>query len=491
MRCPKKAAAFLSALAVLLTVSGSGCTSEDSGGSVRLRWVTYNAAVPADLKEVVAAANAYSSEKIGVTVDLEVQPSEMIDLIIASGEYYDMIFTSGWLNNYDINAAKGLYYDVTDLVKSETPQLYDIIGEYREAAELDGRLFGIPILKDMGSEMMYRLNSDYYEGEKGMTIPEFMRFEDIEPYLEAYRSDYPHSYPLALDKSGIPGMTNFLESVIGTIIFVPYEDNGRPKAIPFWESEELLNRYRLLHRWYTLGYIDPDVSAIESALSKKDMPVRYGVAWRGYQGYSNPETWGFNVKTSIYDGPFISRYTEQGAMTALCAACSEEHAKAALKYIELLNTDRKFRDILAYGIEGRHFRYLENGTVMRTQTGIDRYNLNLYQTGSVVNASVETVTESSPADPDQWTKVYEGYREYGIRSRIGGFVYDQKRKEDIIAAVSAIYSNYDTDLRTGTSDPDVVIPKMKEEMQAAGMDELIGDINACLDDYLSSVQPGQ
>ena len=42
------------------------------------------------------------------------------------------------------------------------------------------------------------------------------------------------------------------------------------------------------------------------------------------------------------------------------------------------------------------------------------------------------------ADPDQWTKVYQGYEEYAIKSKTGDFVYDQTRKADIIAAVSAI-----------------------------------------------------
>ena len=146
---------------------------------IKLRWVTFNSSVPADVKEVVAKANEYSAEKIGVVVDLEFQPTEMINLIMASGEYYDMIFTCSWLNSYNIGASNGLFYDITDMVKTETPELYDIIGEYWDAAELNGRYYGVPTLKDMGAEMMFRLNSDYYEGEKNMTIPESMKFEDI------------------------------------------------------------------------------------------------------------------------------------------------------------------------------------------------------------------------------------------------------------------------------------------------------------------------
>lgn len=480
-----KWAALLVAIAMALPLTA--CGRLDSGdGVVRLRWVTYGGAVPADLKEVVAAANAYSREKIGVVVDLELQPREMLNLIMASGEYYDIVYTCEWLNSYDKAAAKGLYRDITDLAPSVAPELYAAIGDYWEAAELDGRIYGVPTLKDMGTEMMYRLNADYFEGEKGMEIPERMAFGDIEPFLAAYKADYPRKYPLAMDKAGIPGFTNFLDRVISTVIVIPYGQEGAPRAIPLWESDELMERYRLLHRWYQLGYIHPDASTIEGTSADKTIPVRCGVAWRGYLGYSNPADWGFHVKTSLYDGPYLSRATEQGAMLAICAACSEKKAIAALKYIELLNTDRAFRDILAYGIEGKHFNYLENGTVLRTQAGRERYAPALYTMGSVVNASVESVSTDFQADPEQWDKVFDGYAEYAIHSRTRGFVYDQTRKPDIIAAVTAIYTNYATDLRTGTSDPDVVIPKMRAEMEAAGIQELIDDINGQLGAWLGA-----
>ena len=371
---------FLSILliAVLALSSLSGCTKiqDEKDGVTRLRWVVYGSAVPDDVDMIIKAANDYTREKIGVVVDLEIQPSEMINLIMASGEYYDMIYTCEWLNSYDTAASKNLFYDITDLVQTETPELYDIIGDYWECAKLGDRIYGVPTLKDMGSEMMYRLNSDYFEVQKGMTIPEFMSFEDIEPYLEAYKKDYPYKYPLAVTKGGIPGLVNFLERIVSNVVVIPY-NSETPKAIPIWESEEMMKRWRLLHKWYTLAYIHPDASALESSGVDNDTPVRFGVAWRGYSGYSNPADWGFNVKTSIYDGPYISRATEQGAMIGICAGCDEKHAKAALKYIELLNTDRKFRDIYAYGIEGVHFNYLENGTVLRTQEGVDRYQVAL------------------------------------------------------------------------------------------------------------------
>lgn len=475
---------ILMALAACFITGCSTGNVSDGKEVINLRFVTYdNGSVPLDAKEVIAAANKVSSEKIGVTVNLEFQSKEKINLIMASGEYYDMIFTSSWINQYDRYAPAGMYYDITDLVSSKTPALYDSIGEYWDCAKVDGRIYAVPIMKDMGAENMFRFNSDYFEGEKGMSIPDKMAFADLEQYLAAYKQDNPNKYPLAMDKAGLAGFYNFLQRVVDPIIVIPYGQD-KPKAEPFWECDELMDRYRLLHKWYQDGYIHPDAATIDSTAADKSIPVRPGVAWKGYMGYSNPADWGFNVKTSIYDGPFLSRSSEQGAMTAICAGCDEEHAIACLKYLELLATDRKFRDILGYGIEGKHFNYLENGTVLRTDVGSERYNTKLYQTGSVVNASVESISPTILADPDQWTKVFEEYKENGIHSSTKEFAYDPTPKEDIITALNAIYNDYAAELRTGTSDPDKVIPEMKSRMEEAGLDELLDDIQEKLDESM-------
>ena len=477
--------------ALLLAVPAlTGCGLRKGNDYTTLRWVTYSpSGASMDAKEVIEAANEISREKLGIEVELEFQPSDKMNLMMASGEYYDMVFTSSWLNYFDRNAEDGLYYDITDLVQEETPALYESIGKYWECAKIGGRIMGVPILKDMGAEEMFRLNADYFETRKGMEIPERMDgLESVEPFLKAYKEDYPNKYPVAMDKGGIPGFLNFLERIAGGVIVIPYEqDTPVPQAMAIWDCEPLMNRYRTLHRWYEAGYIHPDAATIDSTDADLSIPVRFGVAWKGYMGYSNPAQWGFQVKTSTYEGPFLSRQSEQGAMFGICAACTKERATECLKYIELLSTDRKFRDILAYGIEGKHFNYLENGTVLQTQAGIDRYPANLYTTGSVVNASVSSVSPEVLSDPDQWKKVFEEYETDGIYSQTKGFYYDTTRKESIITSLQAIYSDYSTELRTGTSDPDVVIPKMRKRMEAAGFDELLEDVQSQLNEWMEKV----
>ena len=96
---------------------------------------------------------------------------------------------------------------------------------------------------------------------------------------------------------------------------------------------------------------------------------------------------------------------------------------------------------------------------------------------------MESVSRTFLADPDQWKGVFEEYKTDGIYSAINGFAYDQVRKEDIIAALNAIYSDYKTELITGTSDPDKVLPVIKKRMEEAGMKELVEDVRQQLEEW--------
>ena len=127
-----------------------------------------------------------------------------------------------------------------------------------------------------------------------------------------------------------------------------------------------------------------------------------------------------------------------------------------------------------------------NGTVLTTRTGTDRYATRLYQTGSFVNASVASISRDILADPNQWEKVFEEYDKKGIYSKTHGFHYRESRKESIIAALQAIFGDYSTELRTGTSDPDVVIPKMRARMEAAGFEKLLADVQDQINEWFAS-----
>lgn len=464
--------------------------ASQTGEPIELVWWSYSPTgeAPDAQEEVLKRANEISAEKIGVTVKMIYKNEEQFDLDLQTGDYYDMTFTCDWCNDFDINAGKGYYYDISSLVKEETPELYKAVDPWWQIGTLNGKVYGVPLLKDLGAEVFFRMNSDYFEGEKGMTLPEEMKFADLEPYLEAWKQDNPDVYAYYIPSSGIIGLFQVHERIVSRYLVIPYSKAGTDegtKIIPVFDDEEYIGMLRKLHDWYEKGYINPDAATTEEVPISVKTPVRTGTAWTGFMGWSDPESFGFNVKLVRFIGPNMSRATQQGALTAINAAADEEHVKACLKYIELLYTDREFRDTLAYGIEGKHFNYYKD-TVIRTDEGNDHYMLDAFVTGPAISASVVSAGEDNLADPDQWAKVYEGYKDARI-SDTQGFSFDPTPVEDKIAALDAVWSTYSAELVTGTADTDELIKTMREQMDEIGLEDVRKEAQRQLDEYLKNL----
>jgi putative aldouronate transport system substrate-binding protein len=240
-----------------------------------------------------------------------------------------------------------------------------------------------------------------------------------------------------------------------------------------------MERFRLLHKWYGLGYINPDAATTETIGREIRASVRSGSAWAGY--YSGYSAWGgMEVQGVSYAGPFMSTATMRGAMNAINAAATEEQAVACLKYLELLNIDRTFRDILRFGVEGTHFNYVDvDGVkaVERTEQGTNNWSMDGFVTGSVVNASV---TSNAIYD---WEKIYADY-DKALLSTLGAFSFNKEDVEAECAACSAVMAKYNAELYTGTLDIDEMLPTIKEELEKAGIFDIQKEAQRQLDEYL-------
>ncbi|MBR4082299.1 MAG: ABC transporter substrate-binding protein, partial [Clostridia bacterium] len=472
----KKLLSLVLALAMVLSMGLFTAQAEEP--TKIIWWVYASGDAPIDTQLVVDAANKYSAEKIGVTVELIFKNDEQFGLDMNTGTYYDMTFTCDWANSFVDNASNEMFYDITDLVKTATPALYAAIDQkyWDVAGSLNGKIYAVPTLKDMASQQFFRMDKERYEA-MGFTLPEYIEFRDLEPMLKAYKETY-NDYPMAMGKGGLTGMTNSAQWIAGSYLCSPYHLAGTDrenKIIPFWEDEVLMERYQLLHKWYELGYINPDAATVESQ-GKEVRTIRSGSAWPGY--YAGYTSWGdMQVQGVCYAGPFMSIATMRGAMNAINAAATEEQAIACLKYLELLNTDRTFRDILRFGIEGVHFNYVDvDGVkaVKRTEQGDTNWSMDGFVTGSVVNASV-----TSDAIYD-WAKIFEGY-ENALVSTLGAFNFIKADVEAECAACDAVMAKYTAELMTGTLDIDAMLPTIKAELETAGIYVVMAEAQAQLD----------
>lgn len=499
----RKWRAFVCALMLFaLCVGLVGCGTEAKKAEeavaaaepIHLVWWVYassDATIPKAMNEVLERANALSAQKIGVTVEMRFMNEEQFTQAMSGDEYCDMTFTCDWCNDFDENARAGRFYNITNLLKSVTPELYEAVDPWWEIGTLSGRVYGVPMLKDLGAEVFFRLNSDYFEGEKGLKLPETMAFAELEPLLAMWKADHPDEYPLYMTQSALSGMWQVHERIVGSYLVIPYSKAGTSegtKIIPIWDDEEYMDMLRCLHRWYELGYINPEAATTTEMPYSLLTPVRTGTAWTGYKGWSNPDTVGFNVKLVRFIGPNMSRATQQGSMIAISASAPEENVKASLRYMELLYTDHDFRDLLAYGIEGVHFNYYE-GTVIRTQRGRDEYLLDNFVTGPATSASVVSASKEILADKDQWKKVYAEY-EHARMSDTNGFIFNGAYTSAMTSAMSAVWEEYRALLETGTVDPDETMAEIKKQMEAIGLDRVLEQAQRQMDAWQAKLAEG-
>lgn len=96
-----------------------GDTATNGNEVATLKWIMVGNGMPSNYKEWQENINAYLEEKIGVNVDVEVVSwgdwDNRRNVIINSGEYFDILFTD--FGRYLSEVNLGAYYDITDLVK--------------------------------------------------------------------------------------------------------------------------------------------------------------------------------------------------------------------------------------------------------------------------------------------------------------------------------------------------------------------------------------
>ncbi len=455
-------------------------------------WMGTAADAPIDQAMVEAELNKLSAEALGITVKCVYMTNEQIGLAMSSGEYFDMAFTCGWFNDFNTNAFDGMFLDIEGMVQQETPALWASMPEnlWQGAyVNMEGKrqLLAVPVMKDYGIEVFWIIDTDYFVTEKGMEVPANMKFEDIEPYLAAYKADNPESYPLILAREGITSWSNFMDWIFAdAMISLDYTEIGTPnetKVQLCFEMPTFLSRVQKIHEWYEKGYISPDAAVVQS------VPRASGGVVQAGQGFYGADAIWSNArqkasKISRFDGPYLSTFSLQGALTAISK--SSKHPVEALKLIEFANTNREYRNMMRYGLEGTHYTTNEDTTVIKTDAGVTNYTPWAYVQASYALSAVEASKfPSVPADPNMWQVVWDGYKD-GTTSAALGFVFDYSPVQNQVNACKAIKDMYWFEMQTGTSNPAEVFPKIIAELEAAGIRDIIAEAQTQLDAFLAA-----
>ncbi len=462
---------------------GSG-TPEDP---VEIVWWHWGVA-PKDPDPVIAALNEKSAKDIGVTVKFNwaTDNDQKLKTALSTGQKDDIAFTCAWFANYLSSAQSGFLADLTDMLKEEQFQkLYNSMPEFFwEAATVDGKIYAVPTTKDTAAQNFWTCNKEYVFDKVGAekefndagtalsTVTPLLR--KIKAYVDNGGDPYPHDLtaPLNFNKSGLNGFQAARWDMInGNLYIADKLGDEEVKIVSTFDDEETLADYREMAMWRKEGLVNQDAQQIENEL--QFIVVSKAQGWYGAEA-----VWGNNKDYTVaikeQHKPIISRANILGSMNGIFAGSQKK--EAALKYLQYINTDTDYRNMLAFGVEGTNWEKTSEGTIKTLNDS--------WAPGSFAQASTWIMTPAAPAAPD----MYENVKEMSISAeptKLISFTFVEESVKSEIAACTSIFQQYQGALACGAyEDVDATISEMKSKLDAAGYKKIIEECQKQVDEYL-------
>ncbi|WP_438350842.1 ABC transporter substrate-binding protein [Paenibacillus sp. FA6] len=441
-----------------------------------LVWWIIGGQVPDTFSKGIDAMNAYTAEKIGVKIDIKVASwgdwDTKINTIVNTGEPFDIMFTNS--GKYSKQVAMGAFADITDLVQSETPDLYKLIPEkVWEGTKIGGKYYSVPTYKDSALTQYWVLDDKYVQ-KYNIDINNIKTLQDLDKPLRDMKAGEGKSfYPLPMTQGeGLNGFFNGYDDL--TLGFTPIgvkADDASRTVVSVLEQPDIMAGLNLFHQWYQDGIINPD--APTKTENDKGRPFFAAQAFPGAE-----VNWQINDAVQKYDmfqnyGPIYTTSTIQGSLNAISA--NSKYKKEAMKYLELVNTDPKLRNMLAFGELGVDYQNVDGEKVIERMS--DTWPLAAYSQGTFFNLAV---TKGAPVD--QWEQVKK-LNDAATSSTLLGFGLDVSSIQTEVANCQAVWDKYRYELITGASDPEKMVPKITAELKSAGMDTIMKAAQEQINNY--------
>lgn len=445
--------------------------------------------------QVVEAMNAYSAEKIGVTITFlsaeAAEFTETLSRMIVAKEDLDVTFVASYTGFADL-VSKGGLMDITDMLnKSEFADLRAVMpSDIWDASSVDGRNYCVPNYKETAFaqtlvtpvELADTIKEKYGIDFNELEIESFRDLDLLEPYLEACKQE-GIKYP-ALTNEVDMFLSTLLKAdteyeLIGTNNFSPFVMNKETHEVSnIFSNPDFAEYFETMTRWNELGYWNEDNIPIDWNPRDQWLLGTWGV----YPQNAIPDnaaqqtiTMGIPVYSISITQYSISQSGTLGSTWAIPAYSKK--ADAALKWIQLIETDPAFADLMVYGIE--NVNYTRDSEEVVTKIPDSGWSVGRWKVTSVETASI---TSSDSPDLKQQ---YVDFNNAGTLAELASFTPDYANVESEMAAISAVLTEVYHLYTLGYMTPKD-LSNTVSQFQSAGDAKVIAELQSQIDAYFAA-----
>ncbi|TLS51876.1 DUF3502 domain-containing protein [Paenibacillus antri] len=451
--------------------------AEEALPEVELTWYVPQGEMQTDYAAVEQAINEYIKPKINATLKLKpiifASYPEKMNTIISAGEAFDLLWVANWSFIYQDVANKGALLELDGLLDEYGAEFRDSLPDVAwEDVKLDGKIYGVPNYQIAASTYGFAIQKQYAE-KYNLDTSAIKSFADLEPFLETIKQNEPDLIPYTTDTDFRGTMYGYLKGP--SEIHVKAGDPTYT-VVDYVQTPEFMQHYERLHSWYNKGYINKDAATtpLMDTLKTGKVVVRFEPTLK--PGGEVEE----KLKNGGNDVVFAPLWeVEFTGVTSTMTAISKtsKNPERAMMFLNLVNTDPTLFNLLANGVEGKHYEKLDEKTIRIVKEGGYAPNAD-WVFGNVTNGYLQ-----EGKAPDTWEKTIE-MNETAKVPPLYGFKYDKNPVKTEEANIAAVTKEFRAAVFTGTVDPKEYIPKWTEARKKAGIDVILAEQQRQLDAWL-------
>ena len=421
-----------------------------------------------DIGLVNAEVNKYLKGKINATVEM-VQfdwgdYETKMNVKINSGEKFDLTFTNG--ATYKLNAKKGAFLEINDLMDKYGKDITKLIDpNFISGNKIDGKLYAVPNNKEIGQQNVFRFNKKYVDKYK-IDVTKYNTYQSLEPILKQVHEGEP-SLVSPIRIGNVELNFDFLEDKLPIVMDL---DTNTGKFENWYETKKGQDYMTTARKYYEAGYIRKDAVAALKNPGDEDKTGNWFIDTAGTQPYAD-QLWSTSLGYPVAINPIKPAVTNNtsvsGSMIAISATA--ENPERDMMFLNLLNSDVYLRNLINYGIEGKHYTKSGERFETQTQAGKDNYNVPAYSLGNVLITYLPTGTPE-----DKWEKFAE-FNKNSKNSPMLGFDFNTDSLKTEIASLKSVKDEFYNALISGSVDPKVYISKCNAKLKAAGLDKVMAE----------------
>jgi len=481
----------ISLLLVMVMILGvfAGCGSKTSSDGTKKVSLYLPLTPSEDDDKVFAKANEIVKEKLNAEIEFYCVDigsyQEKMRMNMSAGKDFDICWT-GYINTSYDAAKKGGIIELDALIDEHTTELKKAIPEFVfEDAKFNGKLYCVPNYQIMALPPALFIRKDLYE-KYDVADMNIKNTREIEPFLQMVYENEKDVFPFRTawhidsfkgSKDNDPDTSYDSTAYVSTRKISDTEY----AVAPIYESKEFIDNAQTMREWYEKGYIRKDIASVMDDTTEYKAG-KYAVTIMGYKPGVEADVF---AQTGYDYVPIILENATRGAgtatQTALSIGANCKDPVTAIKVIELLNTNKELYNTLVFGIEGEHYTTLEDGRIHIADDTKYSRSAHFWIIGNTMNSLVE-----DKKDIDYLEQCDKINRESQINP-MSRFKFDNTPVKTEIANCASVYEEYKL-IRYGAVDLSEYMPKLKKDLDSAGVDKIVAEYKKQINEFLKNNQ---